>query len=1279
MACLTLRSTIAFVMVLIAFITPLASALPTLRIMPLGDSITKGNGSKDQKGYRNRLRQKLIGQGSSVDMIGSQKHPATGMPDNDHEGHSGHVLSQINEHWKRSIAARPNVVLVHAGTNNMDLEEDLEGSPAMLASIIDGLLTNAPDATILVAPVIWANKPRMQQNTDRFNPKVISIIEERQRAGKHVLKVPIDITISDLWDQKHPNDSGYEKMANAWLKAILEADKRGWLKDPVPRDAKGLPGVGLGIGGAVGGSGEEIEGQIWKKQGTVFDGFRTWESIGTIRGPLENGSRDKVILADLNGDGITDYILADNDGTLRAWINRGKPNDWTSIGKINPDWTSVKGDMIRLADVDNDGKADLIVLYQEGAAKVWKNVNNGKKFEPLDSKWATGLESRDKVFFEDIDGDGYADYVIVYEGGSVKWARNTHNNGKDSSKKNWETVATIAPGPSGIPAGSTRIRDIDGDGKADYLVIYDGGAVKAFRNTIKQAGRNWEDLGTIAPGTSGVTGDMIRFADMDGDGLADFLAVNSDGGIRMWKNLGITGTKGTSIRFADLTGNGFDDLISVDAKGRARAWLNKGNDKWESIGEIAPGLDEDLSDSRIEFVDVNGDKRADYLVIYGGGSVKAYLNLGNLPTPGDRRIWQDGIVIAPGVGEPGSKIRFADLDGDGYADFLVLYDGGAVKYWQNNRNIPPTNGGRIWKEGITVATGVGEPGSKVRFADLTGDRKAEYIVQYDGGAALAYRNNGRIPIGEGRKWNDLGTIATGVNPQGTVYYADINGDGKDDYVVVLGGGVVNAYININNWIPKLPDNPENPGGGGSGGGGSGGGGSGGGGSDGGGSDGGGSDGGDGGDKDDDDDDVVYIDPAIWTSKTPTAQCQPPCTLVLPPWPLSSKTTINFPVVTETFKETWPETTDGVVKYRTTTITVRITIPPLTTSQIGVSNIVITETTSKSVTIRASVVPPPITLTEPTRGITYTYKPGPFPTGGNEPGKDEDPTNDDDPTDDDDPDNDDGDDDGDDDDDDDDDDDLIILPPPGIAPAIIIAPGPPGPVCKSGCGKLCLFGCTPGGGGGGGGGGSNGCIGGGCPGGGKCVGAGCTEDNQDDDKDEDEDEDEDEEEEDCATETNTACHQVCTTKPCATVCNTYLGCDCTTSKVTDYWVSCKSSSCTTTATEVITGCFLTATATTTTGASCPLMTVDPWDESLGDESDSFQDPFEGRIRALREVDPSVIVSKKHYTVTDGYVTLNRIAYPIPDLKSPKITKFASATATIWPSDIIYTFVPYNPDD
>ncbi|KAL4722684.1 hypothetical protein ACLX1H_010567 [Fusarium chlamydosporum] len=816
-----LQGVIALVLALVALMTPGVLALPDLH------SITKGSGSKGTVGYRGPLRKKLLGKGISVDMIGTLTDG--NMDDNDHEGHSGKYLADINGWWQKPTKARPNVVLIHAGTNNMDKEVDLDIAIDIMTKMVDGIFKAAPDATVFIAPVIWANNPKMQANTDRFNPQIRALVNARQNSGKHILEVPMDITLSDLWDLKHPNDQGYEKMANAWLKAIIEADSRGWLKAPVKMTSTDAPGTGLGIGGE-GNGGTAVN--IWKKEGTIFDGFRTWEEIGTISGPLNSAGR--VILADLDGDGMTDYVVADNDGTVRAWIYQGSPNDWKSLGKVNPDWSSITGEMIRLADVDNDGKADLIVLYSDGAAKVWKNTKDGAKFEALDAKWATGLASREKVHFEDIDGDGYADYVIVYSGGSVQYARNTHNNGKDSKKKNWEEAETIAPGPAGMPANSARLRDLDGDGRAgkslrssnlsrvepesmtnkktDYLVVYDGGAVKAWRNSgklNKGGGSNWHELGTVVPGVSGVTGDMIRFADMDGDGLADFLAVAKDGSIRMWKNLGIVGVKGKSLRFADIDGDGRADIMSVDGRGRTRAWLNK-KGKFDDIGEISPGFNNDMSSARIEFADVDGDGLADYLIIYGGGAVKAYLNNGNIGTKNGKGIWKQGITISPGVGEPGAKVRFADLDGDGTADYIIMYDGGAAKAYLNMGNIGKNNGERLWRDGSEIATGVGVPGSKIRFADLTGDKRADYIVQYDGGAAKGYRNLGNIPkVGKGRAWNLMGTVAGGVSPQGPVHYADINGDGKADYLVVFDGGAINAYVNDYDWKRKLPGEGDN--------------------------------------------------------------------------------------------------------------------------------------------------------------------------------------------------------------------------------------------------------------------------------------------------------------------------------------------------------------------------------------------------------------------------------------------------------------------------------------
>uniref|UniRef100_A0A8H7K2I0 SGNH hydrolase-type esterase domain-containing protein n=1 Tax=Bionectria ochroleuca TaxID=29856 RepID=A0A8H7K2I0_BIOOC len=88
------------------------------------------------------------------------------MKDNNHEGHSGEYLGDIKNYWQKPMQARPNVVLIHAGTNNMDKEVDLDTAPQLITGIIDGIFDAASDVTILVAPVIWANDARMQRNTD---------------------------------------------------------------------------------------------------------------------------------------------------------------------------------------------------------------------------------------------------------------------------------------------------------------------------------------------------------------------------------------------------------------------------------------------------------------------------------------------------------------------------------------------------------------------------------------------------------------------------------------------------------------------------------------------------------------------------------------------------------------------------------------------------------------------------------------------------------------------------------------------------------------------------------------------------------------------------------------------------------------------------------------------------------------------------------------------------------------------------------------------------------
>ncbi|MEU1672698.1 trypsin-like serine protease, partial [Streptomyces roseifaciens] len=95
----------------------------------------------------------------------------------------------------------------------------------------------------------------------------------------------------------------------------------------------------------------------------------------------------------------------------------------------------------------------------------------------------------------------------------------------------------------------------------------------------------------------------------------------------------------------------------------------------------------------------------------------------------DIEKWIRGVVSVP-TPQPASDVpgdADVDFDGDGKADYLVVEDNGAVHAWLNRGG--DTRGG--WSDYGIVAKGAGAPGSKVRFADINGDGKADYLIVED--------------------------------------------------------------------------------------------------------------------------------------------------------------------------------------------------------------------------------------------------------------------------------------------------------------------------------------------------------------------------------------------------------------------------------------------------------------------------------------------------------------------------------------------------------------------
>jgi len=205
-----------------------------LTLMPLGDSITAGYQSSTGNGYRGPLYNDLSSQGDTPYFVGSQSQGT--MSDPYEEGHYGAEISALATSsgiWcvTNDLATyRPNIILLHIGSNDMNNNYEVSTAPARLASLIDQIMSVDPDSTLLVAQLICNSNAQTQSNINGYNAQIPAIVQARANAGKHIAMVSMSaLTTADLYDGLHPNDSGYQKMANAWDAAVQNVVAAGWI------------------------------------------------------------------------------------------------------------------------------------------------------------------------------------------------------------------------------------------------------------------------------------------------------------------------------------------------------------------------------------------------------------------------------------------------------------------------------------------------------------------------------------------------------------------------------------------------------------------------------------------------------------------------------------------------------------------------------------------------------------------------------------------------------------------------------------------------------------------------------------------------------------------------------------------------------------------------------------------------------------------------------------------------------------------------------------------
>lgn len=236
-----------------------------LRILPLGDSITRGSYLKvsadgpdkgkaiglphrDGGGYRKPLQDKLNEAGIAFDFVGELDYGAYGANakvdptfDPDHHGLAGFSNARI---LSGGAVPTPIDVLDQQGIRQLtvpgiaEVLKDHQPDVVLLMSGANGFNSTDRDrliraigehnsAYLFVATLLPQKPPRAGwDQVSEYNESLASIVEVQKKAGRKIAMVNMYEAISTdelLSDGVHPTKAGMAKMAEVWFESMEEA------------------------------------------------------------------------------------------------------------------------------------------------------------------------------------------------------------------------------------------------------------------------------------------------------------------------------------------------------------------------------------------------------------------------------------------------------------------------------------------------------------------------------------------------------------------------------------------------------------------------------------------------------------------------------------------------------------------------------------------------------------------------------------------------------------------------------------------------------------------------------------------------------------------------------------------------------------------------------------------------------------------------------------------------------------------------------------------------
>ncbi|MBL7871735.1 MAG: VCBS repeat-containing protein [Cyclobacteriaceae bacterium] len=290
-------------------------------------------------------------------------------------------------------------------------------------------------------------------------------------------------------------------------------------------------------------------------------------------------------VADLDGDGWNDVLVSERIiNSISIFRNLGTGGQ-LSASSFAPKF-SVAGagnqPGLRIADVDGDGKLDILACYEDGLMRfaTFRNISTpgNLAFEPVEL-WAGLVYSGGLSTFVDVDGDGRLDLIGHHTAGSGApdfWiAQNISTSGDIEFGGSKSYFTNTLDAGTGVTTG-----DLDADGKPEIIVSHGFGA--SFSILKNNSTPGLISLTNLGPISTGQYNRALQIVDLNLDGKNDIIfKFNGTQDIRIRLNTNSGGSLALSdfdseiflasdlgnyggMSLADVNGDGKVDILASD-------------------------------------------------------------------------------------------------------------------------------------------------------------------------------------------------------------------------------------------------------------------------------------------------------------------------------------------------------------------------------------------------------------------------------------------------------------------------------------------------------------------------------------------------------------------------------------------------------------------------------------------------------------------------------------------------------------------------------------------